>query len=149
MSEIEQLVADLERLPEEAREKARALLEETLALHREGLARLLDLGGATLREAAANDALVSALLALHDLHPRPVEDRVRTALERSRASLGVAGVTAELLSVTDGVVRVRVRGKHAEEARDSIADTLWSAAPDAAEILIDAVGPVVPLRIHA
>jgi hypothetical protein len=149
MSELETLVADLEQLPEEAREKARALLEETLALHRQGLARLLELGGATLRESALHDPLVSALLALHDLHPLSIEARALAALERSRAELGAQGAKAELLPARDGVLRARVQGKHAEEAREMLADLLWAAAPDAAGVEIEVALAVVQLGIGA
>src|SRR5205807_2283232 len=91
MNDIETLVAELEQLPEVPREKARALVEATLALHRDGLARILELGGAPLREAAVHDGLVSALLALHDLHPLGLAERARAAVERARAELGAAG----------------------------------------------------------
>ena len=149
MNDIETLVAELEQLPEVPREKARALVEATLALHRDGLARILELGGAPLREAAVHDGLVSALLALHDLHPLGLAERARAAVERARAELGAAGVHAELVSVENGVVRARVQGAHAEDARGTLGDALWVAAPDAAAVEIEAVGPVVQLRVGA
>ena len=149
MKDIETLVAELEQLPEVPREKARALVEATLALHRDGLARILELGGAPLREAAVHDGLVSALLALHDLHPLGLAERARAAVERARAELGAAGVHAELVSVENGVVRARVQGAHAEDARRTLGDALWVAAPDAVAVEIEAVGPVVQLRVGA
>jgi len=149
MNDIETLVAELEQLPDAAREKARALVEATLALHREGLGRMLELGGAPLREAAVRDGLVSALLVLHDLHPLGLEERARAAVERARAELGAAGILAELLSVEDGVVRARVQGARPEDARRMLGEALWAAAPDAAAIEIEALGPVVQLRVGA
>jgi hypothetical protein len=148
MSEFERLVTELESLPEDARESARALLEETLALHRQGLSRLLELGGAALREAAVRDALVSALLALHDLHPLSVEERARAALEQVRAELLASGASVELLSATNGLLRARVRGRGAEDARGMLTDLLWGAAPDAAGVEIEAIGPVLQLRVN-
>ena len=95
------------------------------------------------------DGLVSALLALHDLHPLSLEERARAAVESARAELGAAGILAELLSVEDGVVRARVQGARPEDARRMLGEALWAAAPDAAAIEIEAVGPVVQLRVGA
>ncbi|HEX4386841.1 MAG TPA: hypothetical protein VH083_27995, partial [Myxococcales bacterium] len=116
-------------------------------LHRQGLQRMLDLGGSTLRESVLHDPLVGALLALHDLHPLSVEQRALAALERSRAELGASSVQVELISAREGVVRVRISGKHADEARESLFDSLWAAAPDATGIEIETVGPVIQLGI--
>jgi hypothetical protein len=69
------------------------------------------LGGsadAVVRRLAA-DELVGHLLLVHDLHPDPVETRVRDALADPRARLEARGGALELLELSDTAVRIRLR----------------------------------------
>jgi Fe-S cluster biogenesis protein NfuA/nitrite reductase/ring-hydroxylating ferredoxin subunit len=96
------------------RETATELAQALLDLYGEGLARLLrharDESGESLPEALASDELVSHLLLVHDLHPVALDTRVRGALEEVRPYLESHGGDVELLSVEDGVVRLRLEG---------------------------------------
>ena len=56
------------------------------------------------------DELVAHLLLLHGLHPVPVRERVRGALDEVRPYLVAHGGGVELLGVADGVVRLRLEG---------------------------------------
>jgi hypothetical protein len=123
--EAEGLVERVEALLEQvdgiadpsAQELAGNLVQALVELYGEGLARLM----AAVPEptAVAGDALVEHLLLLHDLHPVPLEDRVRRALA------DVSGV--ELVSIADGVVRLRGCNPAAEAA-------IQRAAPDVERI---------------
>ena len=156
---IEALVTELEALSDEhAKAKAQELVGAVLDLHREGLARALELlstsgePGRALVEALARDGLVASLLVLHDLHPHPLEERVRSAIDTIRAHLGVQGATVELVEVQGGVARVRVerRAGHAATAqslREAIEDAIREKAPDAAGVEI--VGRIEPGRGEA
>jgi len=97
-----------------ARSTAADAVQALLGLYGEGLARMLQraarLGGEDIVQAVAEDELVSHLLLLHGLHPVDVGTRVRRALEELRPYLQSRGGGAELLTVEDGVARVRVRG---------------------------------------
>jgi hypothetical protein len=81
LGRVEALVGEIEAVADEAvREKARALVQAVLALHAEGLRRLLSLAGPdSAARFAAADELVGSLLLLHDLHP-DVETPARQAL---------------------------------------------------------------------
>ena len=63
-----------------------------------------------LARALADDELVAHLLLLHGLHPVPLEERVREALDEVRPYLDSHGGDVELLGVEDGVVRLRLQG---------------------------------------
>jgi Fe-S cluster biogenesis protein NfuA/nitrite reductase/ring-hydroxylating ferredoxin subunit len=104
---MEQLVARVETLLEEVDESGEELVQALLAMYGEGLRRILERADG---RALAEDELVSHLLLLHDLHPVPVEERVRDALESVRPYLESHGGDVELVEVEEGVVRVRLHG---------------------------------------
>jgi hypothetical protein len=112
MERVEALLADAESDPK-AMELVRAITE----LYGEGLARIVAMTPDP-RE-LARDELVAQLLVLHDLHPVPLEDRVRRALAE------VNGV--ELVGIADGVVTLRGCNPAAEAA-------IQRAAPDVERI---------------
>ena len=122
MERVEALLADAEADPK-AVELVRAITE----LYGEGLARIVAMTPDP-RE-LARDELVAQLLVLHDLHPVPLEDRVRRALAE------VGG--AELVGIADGVVTLRGCSPAAEAA-------IQRAAPDV-ERIDDVEQPILVL----
>ena len=139
---IEALLSELEELPEgAAREKAIETVQALLEFYGEGLARLVthvadrDADGA-LATAVAADDVVAHMLLVHDLHPVPVEERVRSALAEVAPYLGSHGGGVELVGVREGVAHLRLEGscsgcpssrvtlKHAVE------EAVMKAAPD-------------------
>jgi hypothetical protein len=140
---IEALVAAIESLDPAAQRQVRELLDAVFEIHRNGLLRACEaLAGAGLLDALAREPSVSAVLLLHDLHPRGLEERARFAIERARSHLAVEGCTLELVSVEGGIVRVRLErspGHHAtaEEVRIALRDAIWAEAPDAEEVRIE------------
>jgi Fe-S cluster biogenesis protein NfuA len=114
----------LERLLEDIRGMAgpstwtrvEELVRGILELHGAGLRRLLELAGTDrseepLRERVSRDELVSSLLLLHGLHPMPMAERIRVALDEMRPFLDGHSHGVELVDVQgDGVVRLRVFG---------------------------------------
>jgi Fe-S cluster biogenesis protein NfuA len=150
---IEALLEEVEALPDaRARETALELVQRLLDLYGEGLARIVesvDVGP------VADDEVVSHLLLLHGLHPVPLEQRVRAALEEVRPFLGTHGGDVELAGVEDDVVRLRLQGScsgcpsstvtlsHAIEA------AIYKAAPDVREIVAeDAPAPLIQLEVY-
>jgi NifU-like domain len=99
VAELDTLVRTLER---EGDERALMLLELIDAVHRPGLAALAD--GDTEHPAA------QALLAMYALGDMDDEELVEEALEQVRPYINSHGGEVELLSVEDGVVRVRMSG---------------------------------------
>jgi hypothetical protein len=115
LARIAALVQEIEQMTDGAtRERARGLVQAILDVHRVGLTRLLGVaaarpdGEAFLDELARQDS-VALLLALHGLHPRDLETRVRGALDELAPRLLADGVAAEVLDVSDELARVRLR----------------------------------------
>ena len=147
---IEELIFALEALPDpQARACATALVRSVLALHGEGLARLLailaDAGepGRTMVELLAGDESVRALLLLHDLHPLDLAARVDEAIAGLQAELGARGIGIELLHASDASVRLKVSGIRDGKALATAAFTheieaaIFDAAPEVAAIEIE------------
>jgi Fe-S cluster biogenesis protein NfuA len=137
VAEIEALLDRLDTLPDPAaRETATATVQALLALYGEGLGRVVERVGPAQARALADDELVAHLLLLHGLHPVPVEQRVREALDGVRPYLESHGGDVELLGVDAGVVRLRLQGScegcpaSAQTLKLAIERAVLDAAPD-------------------
>lgn len=99
---------------EQVREQVFALLEGMDIVHREGLARLLDLiSTADDQHALATitgDRIVQTLLELYDLPEISERDQVEQALKTVYPYIESHGGRLELLDVQNGHVRVRLSG---------------------------------------
>jgi hypothetical protein len=101
-------------------------VQAVVELYGEGLRRMV-------AGAGVEDELVAHLLVLHDLHPVPVEERVRDAL----------GKGVELVSIDGGVVQLRMNGGCTSPA-DEVKAAVAAAAPDVDEIVVaEMAGPEV------
>jgi hypothetical protein len=133
---IDELVRQLDAMPDQKnREAARALMAAILELQGTGLERIMeivfetgDAGKAAIRKFAA-DEVIASLLLLHDLHPDDLETRVHRALSKAHAS-------AELVSVFEGTVRVRLTATECG-LKDSVEALVRDAAPDLVDLVID------------
>src|SRR5580693_5064882 len=115
----ERVEALLAELGSQAGPQVAATAEELVSclveLYGAGLAEIVKIVGADpeagqrLMGQLAGDPLVESLLLLHDLHPLPVADRVRRAIEAVMPQLGAHAGAAEFagLDVT-GAVRIRL-----------------------------------------
>ena len=112
-----------------AASKAEELVRLLMELYGAGLERIVEIVVAdertdALAAAFADDPLVASLLALHDLHPVPIETRVRQAVEC---------YGAELVGIDDaGVARVRIEGGDARAVERAVLD----AAPELAHVVV-------------
>ncbi|QFG23339.1 NifU family protein [Actinomadura sp. WMMB 499] len=109
LTRIEEALAALERTPGRTAESALDTVATLAEVYGEALARVMDRAAhdARLVSALTDDDLVGHLLALHDVHPAPVEERVARALADIREQLGSRGADVELDGIEDGVARVR------------------------------------------
>jgi Fe-S cluster biogenesis protein NfuA len=96
----------------------------------------------------AADDLVSALLALHGLHPRSVEERVNRALDEVRPYLGSHAGGVTLVGVDgDGVVRLRLEGScdgcpsSLQTVRTAVEGAVADAAPEVTGVEVEGVVP--------
>ena len=151
---IHELQDRLESLGDGAtREVADELVSAIVQMYGAGLARIVDVlagagpDGRELAAALADDELVSTLLLIHDLHPVPLEDRVRGALDSVRPYMESHGGNVELLSVRDGVATIHLRGSCSDCAASAVTlelaikQALEEAAPDLEGLEVLGVAP--------
>lgn len=157
VSRVEALVGELETLPDDAaRQTAVQAIEALLKLHGDGLDRILLLiadspaSGADLVRELADDELVSCLMMLHGLHPVSLEERVLKGLAKARPYLESHGGNVELVSIDEGVVKLRLEGSckgcasSAATLKYAVEDAIAEAAPDVVRVETDGTDPEVP-----
>jgi Fe-S cluster biogenesis protein NfuA len=155
---IEELVHRIENAGDLAtRAVAQELLQCVIELHGAALERILEAvaelnqGEAALKS-IARDELVSGVLALHDLHPLPLETRVALALNHVLPSIHSHGGDLELQSIKEGVVSVRLRtapgccGSSAQTIKRSVEEAIYSAAPEVSSVIAEHI-PAEPQSI--
>jgi hypothetical protein len=140
LQRVESLIERLEQIADpDACGAARELVQTLLELHYAGMARMLDLAGSAeiargLLDTWVADPLVRSLLLLHGLHPVDLEQRARAAVEGLRPRLQARGADVDLLSVTEGVVHLRVQDARCtvpiEDLHRLIEVTLGEEVPD-------------------
>lgn len=125
-------------------------------IYGEALARIMDrvAGMPGMADALTADELVGHLLVLHQVHPRPIDDRVHRALDDLRA----AGAEVLLEGISGGVARVRLSGTGqgcgAPGVTDeTVRDTVLAGAPELSDVEVtiareDRPGPV-PVELSA
>ncbi|MEA2442650.1 MAG: hypothetical protein QOH76_4074 [Thermoleophilaceae bacterium] len=143
VARVEAAIGEIESQPK-AMEAVQALVE----MYGEGLARIVERVDG---HALLDDDLVTHLLLLHDLHPVPLEERVLGALEEVRPYMESHKGGVELLSIDEGVVRLRLEGScsgcpsSTMTLKLAIEDAIHKAAPDVDEIVAEgAVEPAPP-----
>jgi Fe-S cluster biogenesis protein NfuA len=148
IQQIERLIAKLDEAGDLGlRSCAKDLVGLIMDLHGTGLERMMSMisqtgeAGQRLTERFDRDDLVRSLLLLYGLHPLDFETRVRRAIEKAGPSLSASGARAELLSLTEGVVRVRIlgslKGCGAAGVKATLEDAIYAAAPDLAGLSVE------------
>jgi hypothetical protein len=132
---FEELLGRVEQVPGPTVEAAMEAIQSLAELYGEALARVTELAEPELVARMAGDELLGHLLALHGLHPEPVEQRVGRALADVKPYLGEDG-DAELTSIDAGVARIRVMasGCGSVEAVQSVGDIVLGEAPELADV---------------
>ncbi len=142
--------------PSVAHDLAEELMSTVLQLYGSGLERILDgvlasgPDGPRIATKLAEDPLVSTLLLIHDLHPVALEDRVQHALDSVRPYMDSHGGNVELLSLNDGVARIRLRGSCSDCSASSVTlelaikQALEDAAPDLEGLEVEGVAAQMP-----
>lgn len=140
---IQELQDELDSLADETvRELADELVSSVVQMYGAGLERIVaglqaaGEEGARIAASLPDDPLVGALLLIHDLHPVPLEQRVRQALDSVSPYMESHGGSVELLSLQDGIARIHLRGSCSDCAASSVTlelaikQALEEAAPD-------------------
>jgi len=160
----ERVEALLAELGSQAGPQVAATAEELVSclveLYGAGLAEMVRIigedteAGPRLMARLAADPLVESLLLLHDLHPLPVEDRVRRAIEAVMPQLGAHAGQAEFAGVDgQGVILIRLelsahgRQAHAGQVQEALERAVAAAAPEATGVSFDVVtaAPELPV----
>lgn len=118
-------------------------LEQVVSVIRAGA------GDAVVHRLSA-DPLVAGLLALHDLHPVPLAERLEHALSTARRRLGSHGSGITLGAIdTDGAVHVQLEGGGcgSDTVKDVVATAIGELAPDVAGVVFD-MAPAGPALLQ-
>jgi Fe-S cluster biogenesis protein NfuA len=143
------LVQEIESIADPAaRAATKNLVQSLMDLHGAVLEKALDIvaeageAGMSIIDRLGRDSLVSSVLILYGLHPEDIETRVAKAVDRVRPQLRKQGCEVELLSVTDGAIRLRVAtgshtcGSTAKTLQATLEGAMYDAAPDMTSLVI-------------
>jgi hypothetical protein len=156
---IARLVAELERAPDAgASRAAHELVAATLALHAEGLGRLLALlaqAGPTAQavvEQWMREDVGRGLLLLHGLHPLSLGQRLERGLDAARRVAAEAGCVLEALGSSDTAVSLRIqageREVHSERLRADLEAAVLDWAPEIERIQIHGLEGAGLVQLH-
>lgn len=132
-----------------ARAVADDLVASVMQLYGTGLERIFDAlaqpgaSAADVRAVLVDDGVVASLLLIHDLYPVDLDTRVREALASVRPYMESHGGDVELLSLEDGVAKLKLVGScngcSASSATLELAikGALEEMAPDLAGIVVE------------
>ena len=146
-NDIERLLDELQAmLPPIAYDRVVDIVQRVVTLYASGLSRTLSHARAAGADAGLDallceDELVASLLALHGMHPRSAEDRIRDALSAIAERLD--GAMLELIALEpDGAVRIRATGTAAPQlAERMIRSAIEAAAPEITRLEIEGLAP--------
>jgi Fe-S cluster biogenesis protein NfuA len=143
------LVQEIESIADPAvRAATKNLVQSLMDLHGAALEKALDIvadagePGMSIIDRLGRDSLVSSVLILYGLHPEDIETRVAKAVDRVRPQLRKQGCEVELLSITDGAIRLRVEtgshtcGSTAKTLQATLEGAMYDAAPDLTSLVI-------------
>jgi Fe-S cluster biogenesis protein NfuA len=151
---LDEQLAQLEATPGPVGELALTAVSGLAEVYGQALARALDLADPDVVERMLGDELIGHLLALHGVHPEPVEARVARVIERLRADLSAQGGTIKLDGFDRAMAIVRLSlvgcGSSAADVEHAVSRAVLTAAPELAGVTIVPAGrsspaPFVPL----
>ncbi len=150
MQRLESLLTEVDDGADPAtKAKVREIVQSLMDYHGAAIEKMVSAmandgnGGRAMLDKLANDELVGSALLLYGLHPLDIETRVQTALEKSRPYLRSHGGNVELLSIEDGIVRLRMEGSckgcpsSAMTMKSTIEKAIYDAAPDVSAIEVE------------
>lgn len=148
---VEELTARVEDLPDPAaRRAAEDLMSAVIDMYGLGLGRIVEIlneneGAGEVKQQLVDDGVIASLLLIHDLYPVPIEERVTEALDDVRPYMESHGGNVELVSLEDGVVRLRLEGScdgcpaSSSTLELAIKTALEEAAPDLLGIEVEGI----------
>jgi Fe-S cluster biogenesis protein NfuA len=134
VTRLDDLLGRVEQVPGPAGELALEAVSALAEVYGEALARALALAAEPGTFVA--DELLGHLLALHGIHPDPVERRVEQALAQLEPAVRERGGEVELAGIDDGVAHVRlsVSGCGSAGVEDAVRSAVLAVAPELADV---------------
>jgi Fe-S cluster biogenesis protein NfuA len=141
VTRLDDLLGQVEQVPGPAGELALEAVSALAEVYGEALARALALAAEPRTFVA--DELLGHLLALHGIHPDPVERRVEQALSELEPAVRERGGEVELAGIDDGVAHVRlsVSGCGSAGVEDAVRSAVLAVAPELADVERDVPPP--------
>jgi Fe-S cluster biogenesis protein NfuA/nitrite reductase/ring-hydroxylating ferredoxin subunit len=149
---IQKLIERVEALPyPAAKELIQECMEAVLAFYGQGLTRILqvvneaDAESQKVYRKLIHDDVIKGFLLIHDLHPLDVEARLGEALEKVRPYLKSHGGNVELVSLENGIARLRLQGtcqscaSSAVTLELAIKHAIEQACPDLVHFVVEGV----------
>jgi len=147
---VDGCLQQLSTISDDARAAGEELVGAVIRLHTSAVRALVDgvrsCAGDDAVRRAADDPSVGSVLALHDLHPVPLEGRVEAAVALALETFGATGFSPRLLAVDGAVARVEVvdaghaLGCNGPTRGSQVEAAVLAAVPDLAAV--DVVSPV-------
>ena len=115
---IQQLIEEIETLNDlKAKKIAEECIQEILSFYGKGLEKILKIisdGNSNAAKDIYNrlidDSFVNGLLLIHDLHPLDLKTRLYKALEKVKPYMDSHGGRVEIVSVENGIVKLKLAG---------------------------------------
>ena len=115
---IQELIEEIDSLPDPAtRKMMQECIQEIVSFYGHGLEKILRViskGNSAAAKDIYNDLIedsfISGLLLIHDLHPLDLKTRLYHALEKVRPYIDSHGGSVELVSLEDGIAKIKLSG---------------------------------------
>ena len=158
---IRELIEKVEMLPAgPAQNLAQECIQEMLGFYGKGLKRILKIisdGNSTAAKDIYNDLIedsfINGLLLIHDLHPLDLKTRLFKALDKVKPYMDSHGGSIELVSLEDGVARLKLVGNcngcpsSSSTLELGIREAIEELCPDLASLKVEGV-TASPKREH-
>ncbi len=155
--QLGKLITQFDHFPDGPQKVAcKELVQLLLDVHGAGLERVMEIvfecdrQGPVIIDKLAKDSMVSSLLLLYSLHPDDLETRIRKAVESMRPRLRKLSCSAEVISINDGAVQLRVTttghscGSSTKDVRAIVEDGVYECAPDV--VALEVIGIEEPAK---
>lgn len=137
---LDEQLAWLEGTPGPIGELALVAVSGLAELYGQALARALDLADPALVTRLLDDELIGHLLALHGIHPEPVEARISRAIGGLKPALSARGAAVELSGIDDSVATMRLSmkgcGSGSAGIESVVRDAVLAAVPELKGVIV-------------
>lgn len=160
---IQELIEEIDRFPDtNAKNLMQECIQEVLSFYGYGLEKILEIISDGNKAAAKDiyndliaDSFVSGLLLIHDLHPLDLKTRLYQALEKVKPYMDSHGGSVEIVSLENGVAKLRLSGSCKSCPSSSVTlelgirQAIEELCPDLAGLEVEGVADSSGLKDHS